>query len=699
MSQFHFPRINFNGQAYINPSTGNNSFFQPIVFYDPILTKALLPPRLYLLEKHLAPGKKISDLTALIPGGAHINRDESGTDYIEILPVDNLLIFKEWATTPLGDHEIDKNYHPLYGFIRGDKSQKSIMGSCPGYWNYYGDMTFRFQDVLVNSVQVFDRRNGIQIFDIQNGKGSTPFDEIIGAELKMEDYYGKDWGVMIDVCPTMALYSQVFCDFLTLEKDGRKLLRGKPCKASLRFLNFSRIINQFTIEAASGSFFCTIAIDDLDNKDQEPLLHFFTQHLSNSVRLKGLFIRYNLFEVIEDQQPNYQINREKSNPARATVAGSIAPWFEGEMKSITMGRQLVPQTKILPGCHLGSVVCQVNSEKSLVSIDMLGSIPEVREKRSTGSNFSYKTYDLGKLRLKLIDEKGRQYIIGEITISDKDYGRGIFLRSGGMIDFSLRDHAEIDPLRLETGRLILEGMSRKSVGDHGFKAVLLSEEPYMIASDQAGLYAEAGDDPEEGYRSYSEKKEPCRLRIFEKGQPLKESIPIQVIEYRINVEGMQIQKIDLFSHDGEGIKDNQLLLLPTNEAKNSIYFFTKALSFRSIENMQQEITRSGAFINFRVLPSPDFGRYLDPSHSEYPATLSFQTLYEEIFQMYDLIYPISSTISPFNEKAFRKAAPILKKLMHPGNWNSSTYMPSSRELSSMQYALFDKWLIQEAKEE
>ena len=47
MSQFDFPRINFAGSATINPATGNNNLLLPLVIFDAIQVKAVLPPRVY----------------------------------------------------------------------------------------------------------------------------------------------------------------------------------------------------------------------------------------------------------------------------------------------------------------------------------------------------------------------------------------------------------------------------------------------------------------------------------------------------------------------------------------------------------------------------------------------------------------------------------------------------------------------------
>ncbi len=684
MSQFDFPRVNFSGRAIINPATGNNTFFQPLVYYDPIRARAFLPPRLYLQEKYLRPGTQPADLLALLPGDALLREDEWGDPYVDIAPIDDKTKFMEWATLPLGTCELDRPYHPLYERLVGDKSKQPIRGVCPGYWNYFGDMTFRFERVRVHSLETRSKKNGKRLFEEGEEELPPSVADLLGAELNMVDADGKKWGVMIDVCPTMALYSQVFCDALVLEKTGKTLLRGKPCKASLRFLNFDRIVNQATIESASGSFFCTIALDDLEAPEENLLLSFFRRQLPRGARLQGLFFRYNLLEVIEEQAPDYRAMGGASNPARATVAGSITPWLAGELRSITMGRLLAPAQPLLPERYLGAMVCRVDARRRLVSLDAIGSIPLWRRPAGEDGAPAFEVFEQGALTLKLEDEQGRQHVLGAIEVGADGYHRAAFLRGAGMIDFSLAGRPELDARTLRRGRLLLEGKSRKTASDPGTPALLLAEAPYMIASDQAGLYAEAGDDPGDGYRSYGYYKEPCLLRVFKKGKPLRGSAPLQVLAYSINAAGMQIRPVDLFAGPGGRVRDRHPLRLPLEEAGNMIYFFTESLSLGALQSMQREITRSGAFINLRVLPRHDYGAYLDPAHPDYPKEVTFETVYREIFQLYDLVYPVSAVISPFNETALRRAAPVLKRLMHPANWASSTYMPSSRELTSAQ---------------
>jgi len=690
MSQFDFPRINFHGRAFINPATGNNGFYEPLVYYDPVQAKALLPPRLYLFEKYLLPGRHLEKALQEVPSGVEIRKDSDGSQYIEIKPIQNKHQFKAWATTPLGSHPLDAEFHRIYGYFRGEKSKKPLLGTYPGYWNFFGDMTYGFQGVSVHQVEVFDPESGKQVYHLKTQSVPEDIRTFLGARLQMEDKQGHHRSVMIDVCPTMALYTQVFCDFLTLEKEDISFFRGKPTKGSLRNLNFNRVVNVPTMEGASGSFFSAIPLDDLDLAQESPVIRFFRNYGADASLIKGIFIRYNVFEVSEDQVFDYQKNGHRSNPARATILGSITPWFDGELASITMGRQLVGQSDFLPGRSLGSMVCRVDADKQLLSIDAIGSIPLERKRAADGSGT---TYELGVLKVLLEAPSGHRRLLGSIAVTPQHFLRKQYIQSAGMIDLSLSDLEDLQPDMFQKGTILIEGESRAPAGAPGRREILMRETPYMIASDQPGLYMDAGADPAEGYRSCSARKEPCQLRIFLKGYPVASGIQLQTVRYSLTASGVRMDLVNLFAATGGFAYDGQELLFPEREAGNVIYFFAPSIHIRAIEALQREIVRTDSFINLRVLPPVVHEK---PNGQPAEPTVDFNELYQSVFALYDLIYPVSADISPFNEDDMIAAIPILKQLMHPDNWSSPTYMPSTRELSSDQYDLFLRWADQTA---
>ena len=150
MSQFDFPRIHFSGHTQIDPATGNNNYFLPLITYDPIAGTVVLPPRVYLQNQ-----KDKNTAIALFPDEKEmIQLDEHNHSYISIDSIRTSEDFKTWNITPLGKHALDKKYHPLYKAIDSVNDLKPLAGNCPGYWNYYGTMNFELMDVSVHSIQL-----------------------------------------------------------------------------------------------------------------------------------------------------------------------------------------------------------------------------------------------------------------------------------------------------------------------------------------------------------------------------------------------------------------------------------------------------------------------------------------------------------------------------------------------------------------
>lgn len=688
MSQFDFPRINFGGQAFINPGTANNNLLLPLVTYDPIQASVVLPPRIYL-SPDLLLLHKLEGLPILTNPVVHY--DETKLPYIEIESINTRERYLDWAKTPLGKSELDKAYHEIYQLVTSKRTKKALTGSVPASWNYYGGMEFGFEGVKVVSVALPDDQTGQRLLTLQDADCPSDIAAILGATIDMENERGKNSAVMIDVLPSLALFSQVFCDSFQLRKEGKRLLKGKPLKGSLRFLNQARIVNQDGVLGSSGTFFSVIPMDNLE-EGQEMFLSFFEKYRLRQSSIQGIFIRYNLFEVRENQEVDYQVLGEKANPAFATLAGSITPWYENDMRSIAMGRQLLPELPFLDEKKLASFVCQVNTHRKTVSLDMSGSIPEELVQHTPSP--VYETYPLGTLRLKLLNSENQEIEIGAFQVSPHHFSRAQFLLTGGLIELPYKNNESLTEEKLENGVLALYGTSKRSQDESAKEVLLMKESPFMVASDQVGMYADEGQSDDK-YLCYGPQKEPFQLRVYRQGKPFKEALSLTIMELKITGVGASasVKPFLATSH----FFDNQQITFPTDQACNAMYVFYPESSSVISKDLISEIHRTGFFINLRVLPKKDYGKYLDPTHAEYPTPVTFEVLYKELLQTSELVFPMSSLITPFTEAYFKKGKEFIKQRMSPDNWANATYMPSSRDMSSDLWALFCKWLESDAQ--
>ena len=241
MSQFDYPRINFFGKTVVNPPTANNNSLLPLVVYDPVNVQVVIPPRIYISNEIsvLLNSKQLS-----LPEQSALIKDGKGDNYFEISSVDNDEKLKKWLTTPLGESALDREYHSLYGHIKTLKNQQPLKGQTPAGWNYFGGMDFAFKDVRVCSITILNKNNEVETFGCLDQHLPEKIDEILNASVTLENEKGDDAATMVDVIPGLSFYSQIFFHFLKVSKRGNTLLKGKPMKASLRFLNINRILGQ-----------------------------------------------------------------------------------------------------------------------------------------------------------------------------------------------------------------------------------------------------------------------------------------------------------------------------------------------------------------------------------------------------------------------------------------------------------------------
>ena len=562
-------------------------------------------------------------------------------------------------------------------------------------------MTFSFRDVTVNEVEIYERDHK-HSYDGKSDRIPGDISRFLGANLQMIDNTGRDIGVMIDPLPTMAIYTQVFCDNLVLKKEDDLLMSGTPCKASVRNLNMQRIINQPSIVGASGTFYSTIELQKEEEGNSE-IIRFFQKRGCPGKKLRGVFIRYNLHRVFEEELPDYEKIVYGSNPAYATVTGTFSPWYDGEMRSMSMARLLLPAKPYLPGKRLQHVLCMVNPDHQTVSLDLIGSIPEINESVKNSPEVippyphEYSTVDIGEIKLQLVDEDNNVHDIGSFNLDDKEFGDRKPTKIARIIDFSYAGNLQLSNHRFQNGFFRLAGTAGKSTEDEGLAVTFSKESQYVFGSDEAGVYSNQFDKVSDGYRSYSKKKEACRIRIFSRGKPVTEPIAVSVFEYKVTGDVPEFSLSNILAHQNGKIKDGDHLLFPLDKACNTIYYFMEEKLPAFTASLLSDFSRTGFFISHRVLLKHDYKKYTDPNHADYESEIPYELIMAEIFNVYDLIYPVSSEISPYNHEAIQRAIPVLMRLMSPGNWASSTYMPSTREMSDDQFELLSLWAEQQRK--
>ena len=717
MSQFDYPRLNFHGHAYINSATGNNCFYLPLVIYDPLNVEVVIPPKLYVSEANLVADKTMRDVKAILPPGNAIQVDltgmYAGIPYVDIESISTDELFKEWAKTPLGECFHDQAYWELYNLFEGEKTGQPLTGSIPGYWNYYGNMGYWFEGVRIGSIALFDKEKGESIHTTTTPDCPEDISQYLGHNFSMRqrnpDGHEYNTGIMIDTEPTFSAMTQVFCNCMRLEGNDLVAFSGKPVNAPCRYLNPFRIINEDVPLNSSATFITTIRTEDLEEKEKSSIIELFKKYGNKDPsKLKGVFIVHNLFEIGEDRPPDYLNDGEVMNPAKGTLVGNITPWYDDdELRTIKVARQLNGSMPLLmrnkfvpPVIMFPPTPFEIDYKHHFITLDFLNSIPETNvtfgEKGGdprADTSYAYETMDIGELELGVTDQNGDTYPISKFRIDKSTYSRRKLLRESGMIKLAFKYQDGLTEQKLRDGSFYIKGKGfdpakKKMSGE----AWLMKESRYTILTDQAALYVDQYSDPSKGYRCSSGQREPCVLRIFDRGVSVTEPIQITPIKYEYHLEGDGSCQVTLLQTDS--YKDGDVFTVHTDRAGGTIYEFVPGRMRYTLAKNAMNVLSTGFYAVLRVLARKNYARYLDPGHPLYPTEVTWDVLYREIFRTYELIYPcMAKSKLPFRKEIWDNPimAGELVKAISEDNWQSSMYMPFTRELSWDQVELIHKW--------
>ncbi len=648
MSQFHFPRINFHGVGRINVGTANNDDYSQFNFATAPTPYSGQPVR-------------TSD-TMTVQAMTYGQSEDQFVQWIQ---------HRQNATDPTG------------------KPQQII----PAEWNYYGDMSFGFENVTVQSIQNFQ------------GQLITSGNELIGAKLSFLNDNGINTGILTDCNPEDMPSTQVFANILRLDKAGTTFFKGKPSKAFTRWISIYRN-TRLPGDAGSGGYFqCVVPKEEIDAAQFQYLAACLGVDLRTLPNFKGLVCRYTIYKSTRDinmfdyygNTPAYLDKMEQLyenqeiNLSNPSIAGTIAPWFEGEMKSITLGRILQAQgatysnpdsagTPPFTGngasYMLAPIMLKVMGNR--ISLDIAGTFPEQYDPQTKLNPKA----NLGAMYLQL-NFNGNPITLGQINYqTEPDAPNTIY--QGDVCDIDLSYFYNHYP---DFAEMLKEGNFQ--VYSYTFGKALLTEKTYLVASDQGTLYAEQYD-TSGLYRSDDPKGEPCYFTVLKKGEPLLQ--PMQ----------MYVQEILTTPYNDQKLSGNMATFMvgaaPVQMTLNTQNTFNKLYRFAPtkqdlINSMDGFNMFDDYYINLRVLPKVDFSQYLDTNHPDYQP-LTYQVLYEKILKNYYLLYPAMNQQLSFREEKNwnnRFAASAMKDRIDLKNWNRAEYMPPTRDMSEGARKLIQTW--------
>ncbi len=655
MSQFNYPRINFYGNVVFNPGTGDNDDY------------SLGGDGEYFFKDTDIPFR-VSDTPAVQAITQGMTDEE----------------FLKWMKTGITVTDAQKNEYYVM----------------PSEWNYYGDMSIKMKNVKVVSVNL---PNGTLVTDPSEN-------ELIGADVSFNNANGMNTACIVDNNPEDNPCTQIFANCFSLLKGATAYIQSKPSKSFTRWINFLRNTNLKGDAGAAGYFQCVIPSEELSAEQQQYFSKIFDMPFESMPSFKGWTIRFDMYRSLRIYRYNcpdaktYIASLEAlmaengCNYATAYLSGTIAPWYEGELKTIPLGRVLNPPTDGSGGfpnpsgassgnsgtLFLAPTVLQVFLDENRISLDISNTFPETfvtkngtpsRCASEADEQSNVKT-DLGEMWLQL------NYLGNTYPIAPIPYVGDYLIWRGGMADI------DISNLPAQVRELLPVGDLQ--IYSSLFSKALLAESEYFITTDQGALYANQYD-TSGIYLSDNPMGEPCRITILKRGVPIKPedglTLYVQEAQTSPNYDQKLTGNMAIYKMpSSEGIK------LGTNVTGNMIYRFS--VSEQNLVSSYSQINLiTDFYISLRIMPRHDFSKYLDPQNPNYQE-VTWEIIYNELLRNYYLIYPAMAQQLPFNDPTVwnnRFTAQALKERVNPARWNFGDSMPPTRDLSADGRQLIMAW--------
>lgn len=674
MSLFDFPRIHFWGSHYTNPGTANND--------------------------SLGPGTEItytSDTERVQPAAGAI-------------------------TQGMTDEEI-------YRWLRRTGPVEGLGEVLNSQWNLYGDMSFEWLDVKVQSVRLGHQH-------LVTDPDQEP---LIGAALYLVR------ALMCDNNPEGFNTTQWFADALQLQSTevidspGLWLSRKPSRAATIRGLNWDRNMSFHTSTpntsggagGASGTFQHVIPMSPDDWKttaDQTASL----EAVRHKLRIKpgvspamdalralflgprppqGLVLRYNLYLTyprLSDPElaADFAQGIPTENPAIGWLNGTIAPWYADEPKAATMGRFLGKAADFVNPYttsrryYLSAAVARVDPQALFVSVDTVDTFPE---DGSQGDK-----YDLGRVTLGVrratppgTDPAENDSTIHPIGVIDND--QQTYKDTGGIHELS---YARLPP----EARQGLEDQLHHDwelVIDTSRYGVLLFEQEYMVTPDSKCNYIDALAPGSSWTPARVEQELPAQpqalsgrttLHVMRRGQWFVEPLAATVEQWQFTPTGTQ--------------SDPDVYTWPT-----LLYRQPQTISHGSTLYLVPKMGATGAGVRmYRIIPQGHWPDQLSPQEVAWGLTdeffcsqrvlpyddysgisdedLTFDLIYQEIFRYYYLLLPAMNKRLDMRDESIWSdptAARYLLRTLDPALWEHYDYMPRTRDLSTYRRELLVRW--------
>ena len=545
----------------------------------------------------------------------------------------------------------------------------------PSYWNFYGSNGFKLVQAQVTGG--FER------------DGTTPLsdDSVLGAQVDMAGHSGTG-PVMFQLDPVDAISAQIICASLTLASGSDSVARlsaANPSRAHLRDLYPFRLPGTPDNTKVSATFQTTVDSGDVHiTAGDSSSLQAFADALAEGRDLVFLYCLYNCGRPVHDAQQlaaAYARDERPNNPRTGDVIGRITTAPKGALRSQPAGRRLrAPAAQWLaaqpgPGAGarvLGPAYVEVDStveDHATLTLNTISTIPEVLN----GS--TVEKVDLGELIVGVSTSDGFRRLRSVAAETYAEYGRNAGCFAWPLTVAELKD-VEANPLELRFGDSPLQA----------------DECEYLLATDDRNVCLDAGDTTT------------LEVRVTHLGRPAP-GVDVIVGPWQSGMSApgaratdgedtgpgfapwqsfrstSAVVKIPMVTTDANGVASVEV---QTGSAGSTMVVFWVRGTQSPPQDMSFFECDRCFYSGVRVLPD-DSG--LAAQEATWP------TVYETVLRPYALLYPVMNEIFRLDDpEAVKGHADQILKVIDPAAWETTLYMPISRDLSRGRRDFLTRWL-------
>lgn len=356
------------------------------------------------------------------------------------------------------------------------------------------------------------------------------------------------------------------------------------------------------------------------------------------------------------------------NPARSSMVGTFGIWEQGELASAPSGRVLFPAAspQRMPvgagTAALGPAVAKVDATRNVLAVDFITTFPEVDQQLEKA--------DFGTLQLQSRAADGTVTPIA--TLPTASYSRQAYESSGGISEFPL-------PAGFVLGALEL------AQPIPGGTLVALRQTVMSAESDDRCVYVDEGQTVT------------ATIAVSANGVPATGGSKLLLAQYDSNGNLLAEPMLSVTDGNGAPFAGN---VVPVQAASVTIAIQSLLpgacyLAFYPFTDQPpKDIPQAGIplpstfYIAVRMLPFDD-----ELERSTPDSQLSWAFLYTHVLRVFALVYPVMSLVRDLsNRNVVEGMAEQLKFAVSLDSFESTLYMPITRDLSAGKRKLLQRWV-------